>query len=138
MTPVDTVQSYFDRVYGDLEVEAIRELCSDPYCRHEAGGEVHLLDHEQQLERIRGVIAATTVSDGRTFSFTPIVMSGDGDHVSVTFDMTAPADSPFVAAAPEGAIVGDELHLCGIEVFRVTDGVITDVWNSSLMPGHWG
>ncbi|MEM7285949.1 MAG: nuclear transport factor 2 family protein [Actinomycetota bacterium] len=138
MEPIDVVQSYFDRVYGDLDVEAIRELCADPYRRHEAGGEVHLLDHDHQLDRVRGVIAATTMPDGRTFSFTPVLMNGDGEHVSVTFDMTAPADSPFVAAAPDGAVVGEEIQLCGIEVFRIADGVITDVWNSSLMPGHWG
>ena len=35
-------------------------------------------------------------------------------------------------------LVGDELRMCGIEVFRVAGGRITDVWDHPPMAGHWG
>ena len=60
MQPVDIVQAYFDRVYGDRDVEAIRQLCADPYRRHEPAGEVHLLIHDDQIARVNGVIAGWT------------------------------------------------------------------------------
>lgn len=138
MEPVDVAQAYFDRVYGDRDVEAIRELCADPYRRHEPSGEVHQLSHDQQIARVNAVIAGSAGADGATFSFITVAMDGGVDLASVVFELTLPADSP-LASALDGLGVSDGQAVgCGIEVFRVTDGVITDVWNSSVMPGRWG
>ena len=138
MQPVDIVQAYFDRVYGDRDVEAIRQLCADPYRRHEPAGEVHLLTHDDQIARVNGVIAGSAGADGATFEFITVAIDGGADLVTVVFDMTLPADSP-LASAVDGLQVADGVAVgCGIEIFRVADGVITDVWNSSVMPGRWG
>ena len=95
MQPVDIVQAYFDRVYGDRDVEAIRQLCADPYRRHEPAGEVHLLTHDDQIARVNGVIAGSAGADGATFEFITVAMDGGADLVTVVFDMTLPADSPW-------------------------------------------
>jgi hypothetical protein len=44
-TPLELIQLYWDRVYNDLEVELIREICADPIVRHDPGS-LELCDSE--------------------------------------------------------------------------------------------
>lgn len=51
--------------------------------------------------------------------------------------MTAPADCQLAQADMPMTVVGDEVHMCGSEIFRVVAGRITEVWNPPSMAGHW-
>ena len=137
MKPVDVVQAYLDRVYVDLDVDAVRELCTDPYTRHEAG-EVHVLGHEQQIARVTAVIESGRAPDGRMVTFDTVLLTGDDESVSVLFDMTAPDDCPMAAQDLPFERADGVVRMCGAEIFKVTDGRISDVWNPPAMPGHWG
>ncbi len=65
-------------------------------------------------------------------------MTAAGEHdVCLVWNMTAPADCQLARAGLPMAIMGDEVHMCGAEIFRVVDGRITDVWNPPPMAGHW-
>ena len=37
-----------------------------------------------------------------------------------------------------GALRKGDTRLCGIEVFKVENGLITDMWNSPYVEGAWG
>ncbi len=98
------------------------ELFADNVIRHEVG-EAHTLTHEQAVKRVEDtwamfdtlrfdlniVIAGTTVSTSRSSTTRPYRPHSD------------------TATIPIGSI----------EVFRVVDGRITEVWNCGYQQGVW-
>ena len=138
MNAKDTVVTYTERVWNEGDIDALDDLCADPMLRHEAGGCVSLT-LEEQRERVRSSREVMASPDGRNVRFDSVLLTGDGDDVCAVYDMTVPSDSDFArSGALPSETVGDEIHVCSVEVFRVVDGKITEVWNSPAMPGHWG
>ena len=114
-TPLELIQLYWDRVYNDLDVELIREICADPIVRHDPES-VTTLSHDEQIERV------LRNRELRPF-FTHHVLHADDRFVTSVWNMTSRD--------------GRKLALCGIEVFRAENGRLTDCWNSTYMKGHW-
>ena len=67
-----------------------------------------------------------------------VAQGRDERDVCVAWNMTAPAECRLADADFPKTVVGDEIHICGSEIFRVVDGRITEVWNPPPMAGHWG
>ena len=116
-SPVELAKAYIDRVYGNHEYELVRELFSDPMIRHDPNGVV-ILSHDDQIARLEKYQSAMGAS------FHNITIHGDDEFVTVVYDMFTTRGDPF--------------EMCSIETWKVTDGVITDCWNSPYVPGKWG
>lgn len=137
LEPRDIVGSYVERVWNLGDSSAVAEYCADPYVRHDAGRS-RVMSHAEQLERVTSERRAGTAEDGRSLRFETLLLAGDGRDVTWVWNMTGPTGTELAASGVEAEVVGDELRICGIEVFRVVDGRIAAVWNSPPMAGHWG
>ncbi len=137
LEPRDIVANYVERVWNLGDSSAVVEYCADPYLRHDAGRS-RVMSHAEQLERVTGERKAGTAADGRSLHFETLLLAGDGRDVTWVWNMTGPTGTELAASGVEAEVVGDELRICGIEVFRVVGGRITEVWNSPPMAGHWG
>src|SRR5262245_22487061 len=115
-TPLELIQMYWDRVNNDFEVELIREICADPIVRHDPESTT-ALSHDEQIERV------LRNREIRPY-FTHHVLHADDRYVTSVWNMVSRD--------------GRNLALCGIEVFRAENGLLTDCWNSTYMKGHWG
>lgn len=137
LEPRDIVASYVERVWNLGDSSAVVEYCADPYVRHDAGRSREM-SHAEQLKRVTGERKAGTAADGRSLHFETLLLAGDGRDVTWVWNMTGPTGTELAASGVEAEVVGDDLRICGIEVFRVVDGRIAEVWNSPPMAGHWG
>jgi aminoglycoside/choline kinase family phosphotransferase len=115
-TPLELIQIYWERVYNDMEVELVREICADPIVRHDPQS-ITSLSHDEQIERI------LRTRPLRPY-FTHQVLHADASYVTSVWNMKSRD--------------GRNAELCGIEVFRAENGRFTDCWNSSYMKGRWG
>lgn len=112
---VRVVQRYLFDLYNAQDLSVVDEICGDPMIRHNAGSTV-ALTRAEQAERIRKDLAAHNPK------FSVVTLVGDDTHASLTWNA-------------ERLTNGEKL--CGIEIFKVTDGLITDVWNSNYFEGEW-
>tara|TARA_Y100000588_G_scaffold379383_1_gene461435 strand:+ start:531 stop:821 length:291 start_codon:yes stop_codon:yes gene_type:complete len=96
------------------------------------------MSHLEQLHRVESERAAGTATDGRSLHFETLLLSGDGQDITWVWNMTGPTGTALAKSSVPKEVVGEEIRICGIEVFRVADGRISDVWNSPPMAGHWG
>lgn len=113
--PADVVRRYLEEIYHEGRVEVVREVCADPVVRHDPGARSEMT-HEQQIERISAELPKWSPF------FTWDVLAGDGEHAVLVWNTTGRTA---------------ERTLSGIEVFRVVDGRITDVWNSPYTTEPW-
>ena len=137
LEPRDIVANYVERVWNLGDSSAVVEYCADPYLRHDAGRS-RVMSHAEQLGRVTSERKAGTAADGRSLHFETLLLAGDGRDVTWVWNMTGPTGTELAASGVEAEVVGEELRICGIEVFRVVEGRITEVWNSPPMAGHWG
>jgi hypothetical protein len=114
MSPAEIVGRYLEEIYHGGDVELVREICGDPLVRHAPGGRTEL-SHDEQVERIRADLATHAPR------FTWDVLAGDERDAVLVWNC---------ARAGGGT-------LSGIEVFRVQDGRITDVWNAPYAEEAW-
>ncbi len=112
---VAVVRRYIVELYNDGNVDLVDEICGDPMARHSSDG-VTRLSRTEQSDRIRKDLAAHDPK------FTIVSLFGDDTHACLTWNA-------------ERLSTGETL--CGIEIFEVNDGVITDVWNSNYFKGTW-
>ena len=133
----DIVAEYVERVWNRGDSSAVVELCADPYVRHDAGRS-RVMSHADQLHRVTRERAAGTAADGRSLRFETLLLAGDERDVTWVWNMTGPTGTELEASGVAAEVVGEEMRICGIEVFRVAEGRIAEVWNSPPMAGHWG
>jgi aminoglycoside phosphotransferase (APT) family kinase protein len=115
-TPRELIEIYWDRVYNNMEVDLVREVCADPILRHDPAY-VTPLTHDEQIARIRRIAPMRPL-------FTHQVLHADDTYVTSVWNMISRD--------------GKDYALCGIEVFRAENGRFTDCWNSTYMKGFWG
>ena len=116
-TPVELATIYIERVYENHEYELVREIFSDPMTRHDPNGVV-VLSHDEQIARLEKYQASMGAN------FHNITIHGDHEFVTVVYDMYTTRGKPY--------------EMCSIETWKVTDGLITDCWNSPYVEGKWG
>lgn len=117
----EVVELYNVVVWNEPDLSLAKGLLADEVVRHEVGS-VTRLTRGEACKRIADHWSAV-----EHFAFRlPLVIAGDdGEYVAVLFE----AD----VHGPEGA--HDEL--ASIEVFRVLDGRICEVWNTTVQHGRW-
>lgn len=119
-TAREVVELYNLVVWNERNLELAEELFADNVIRHEVG-ESHTLTHAQAVQRVADV---WQVCDALRFDLNIVVAGDDGEHVAIVYDSTITAD-------------GTETNVASIEVFRVVDGRITEVWNCGYQQGVW-
>jgi len=120
-TPAEIVDRYTEELYHQRNLDALDDLMADPLVRHEPDGTRVALTLKEAKVR-----AASLHEQFRSMRFTNRKIVQDKDSV---------------AAAYEADLVdqnGDVVTICGIEIFTIRDGRITEVWNPPAGNGPWG
>lgn len=115
-TPVGVVRRYLDEIYHRGRTDLVREICADPVVRHDPGRRTELT-HDAQVARIEA-----DLPQWRPW-FTADVLAGDDEYAVLVW-------------TADGRTA--DRRLTGIEIFRVRDGRITDVWNAPYTTEAWG
>jgi ketosteroid isomerase-like protein len=114
-----TVERYLDVLYNERRLDLIPELIADPTWRHKAG-EVRSLTLAETIERLQATLDLCPV-----LRFDTVVLHDDGTMVTVNWNGSSTQRD------------GRAFEYCGIEVFRVVEGKIVEIWNSRETGGHW-
>lgn len=119
-TAREVVELYNLVVWNEHDLQLAEELFADNVIRHGVG-EVHTLTHGQAVQRVADM---WRVCDSMRFDLNIVIAGDDGEHVAIVYDSTIEAN-------------GAETNVASIEVFRVVDGRITEVWNCGYQQGVW-
>ncbi|MCB0938570.1 MAG: nuclear transport factor 2 family protein [Mycobacterium sp.] len=120
-TAREVVELYNRVVWNTRDFGLAEELLGDNVTRHEVG-EVHVLTH---AEAVRRVVDTWEMFDEIRFDLHLVVAGDDGEHVAVVYQ------------SPMTLKDGTELSIGSMEIFRVVDGRITEVWNCGYKQGVW-
>ncbi|MBI2963105.1 MAG: ester cyclase [Deltaproteobacteria bacterium] len=121
--PRTVVMRYNDEVWNAGRAELIREIVADPLRRHHPGG-TQTFSHDDMIRRV-GEYRRRDPS----FRVVARRLLCDGPFVTLIWDFFSRGE-------------GEDVVLSSIEVFRVVDGRITEVWNPNAIaeqypPGPW-
>ena len=120
-TAREVVELYNLVAWNNCDIDLAEELFADNVIRHEVG-EAHTLTHAQAVQRVADV---WQLLDRLRFDLNIVVAGDDGEHVTIVYDSTMTTKD------------GTETNVASIEVFRVIDGKITEVWNCGYKQGVW-
>jgi hypothetical protein len=120
LTPAEVVQAYIDGVYRDRNADVAVSLMAEPSLRHDVDGKTTVLTKADVLGRIIHIFDRFP-----KLEMPARFLVADDHGVAMMWDT--------VNVNPDGS----EIRLCGIEIFRVVDGQITEVWNQPMSPGIW-
>ncbi|MDW3217530.1 MAG: nuclear transport factor 2 family protein [Acidimicrobiales bacterium] len=120
MTTKPAAQILLERYWEDCSnqgnVELVRELCADPIIRHDPGGETEL-SHQDQIDRLK-------LGKEMGIRIDRVITHANDEWVTSVWNMES-----------EKGV--DGMTMCGIEVFKVEDGVLAHCWNTPYAEGHW-
>ena len=116
----EVVELYNNSLWNERNFGLADELIADTMIRHEVG-ESHALTREQARGRVEDY---WKLFDELHFDLNIVIASDDGEHVAIVYDSRMTRD-------------GNEVNVGSIEVFRVVDGRITEVWNCGYKVGAW-
>jgi len=120
-TAREVVELYNLVVWNERNFALADELMGDSVIRHEVG-EVHTLTHEQAVQR---VVETWGMFDKLRFDLGLVIAGDDGEHVTVVYE------------SPMTLKDGTDTTISSMEIFRVVDGRITEVWNCGYKQGVW-
>jgi len=120
-TAREVVEQYNLVVWNERNLELAQELFADKVIRHEVGA-AHTLTREQAVKRVEDTWA---LFDKLRFALNIVAAGDDGEHVAIVYDSTMTGKD------------GTETNIGSIEVFRVVEGKITEVWNCGYQQGVW-
>jgi ketosteroid isomerase-like protein len=120
-TPAEIVDRYTDELYHQRNLDALDDLVSDPMVRHEPDGTRVTLTLEEAKLRV-----ASFHQQFRSMRFTNRKIVQDQDSVAAAYE----AD----LVDQDGGVV----TICGVEMFTIRSGRITEVWNPPAGSGSWG
>jgi predicted SnoaL-like aldol condensation-catalyzing enzyme len=120
-TAREVVELYNLVVWNECNIDLAEELLADNVIRHEVG-EAHTLTHAQAVQRVADV---WQLFDSLRFELNIVIEGDDGEHFAIVYDSTMTTDD------------GTQTNVASIEVFRVVDGKITEVWNCGYKQGVW-
>jgi predicted SnoaL-like aldol condensation-catalyzing enzyme len=115
------VELYNLVVWNECNIDLAEELLADNVIRHEVG-EMRTLTHAEAVQR---VVDMWQLVDSLHFDLNVVIEGDDGEHVAIVYDSTITSKD------------GTETNIASIEVFRVVDGKITEVWNCGYQQGVW-
>ncbi len=117
----EVVELYNLVVWNERDFALAEELMGDTVVRHEVG-EANTLTHEEAVQRI---VDMWEVSDELRFDLNLVVAGDDEEHVAIVYE------------SPIKLKDGTETTIGSMEIFRVIDGRITEVWNCGYQQGVW-
>jgi predicted SnoaL-like aldol condensation-catalyzing enzyme len=117
----EVVELYNLVVWNERNFDLAEELMGDSVIRHEVG-EATTLTHEQAVNRI---VDHWDMFASIRFDLSLVVAGDDGEHVAIVYQ------SPMLLKDGTETIVGS------MEIFRVVDGRIIEVWNCGYKQGVW-
>ena len=120
-TARDVVELYNLVVWNKRDFALAEELIGDTVTRHEVG-EAVVLTHEQAVNRI---VDHCSMFEAIRFDLNLVVAGDDGEHVAIVYQ------------SPMTLKDGAEVEIGSMEIFRVVDGKITEVWNCGYQQGVW-
>jgi len=124
-TAREVVELYNLVVWNECDLALAEELFADTVIRHEVG-EAHTLTREQAVNRVKAV---SEMFDKLRFDLNIVIAGEDGEHVAIVYDSTM--------TTKDGTETNTDTKVASIEVFRVVDGKITEVWNCGYKQGVW-
>lgn len=120
-TAREVVEQYNLVVWNERNLELAEELFADTVIRHEVG-QAHTLTRAQAVQRVADL---WQLFDSLRFDLNVVVAGDDGEHVAIVYDSAMTTKD------------GTQTNVGSIEVFRVVDGKITEVWNCGYQQGVW-
>ena len=117
----EVVELYNLVAWNKRDFELAEELMGDTVIRHEVG-EAPTLTHEQAVARIVDHCEMFTTI---RFDLNLVVAGDDGEHVAIVYQ------------SPMELKDGTKTDVGSMEIFRVVDGRITEVWNCGYKQGVW-
>ncbi len=120
-TAREVVELYNLELWNNRRYDLADQIIADTMIRHEVG-ESHTLTRAQARKRVEDTCAAF---ESLTFVLNTVIAGDDGQHVAIVYDSTLTSHD------------GNEIQIASIEVFKVVDGRITDVWNCGYGQGAW-
>ena len=117
----EVVELYNLVVWNERDFELAEELMGDTVIRHDVG-ESHTLTHEEAVSRI---VDTWDMFDELSFDLKLVVAGDDGEYVTIVYE------------SPMKLKDGTDTTIGSMEVFRVVDGRITEVWNCGYKQGIW-
>lgn len=120
-TAREVVELYNLVVWNERDFALADELMGDTVIRHDVG-EAQTLTHAQAVQRVRDNWA---LFKSIRFDLNLVVAGDDGEHVVIVWE------------SPMTLEDGSEMTLSSMEIFRVIDGRITEVWNCGYKQGVW-
>jgi predicted SnoaL-like aldol condensation-catalyzing enzyme len=120
-TAREVVELYNLVVWNTRDFALAEELLGDTVTRHEVG-EVQVLTHD---EAVRRVVDTWEMFDDIRFDLNLMAAGDDGEHVALVYQ------------SPMRLKDGTEICIGSMEIFRVVDGRITEVWNCGYKQGVW-
>lgn len=117
----EVVELYNLVVWNTRDFALAEELLGDTVIRHDVGESV-VLTHEQAVAR---VVDHCALFDEIRFDLNLVIAGDDGEHVTIVYQ------------SPMRTHDGTEQTISSMEIFRVVDGRITEVWNCGYKQGEW-
>lgn len=120
-TAREVVELYNLVVWNQRDFALAEELMGATVIRHDVG-EATTLTHEQAVNRI---VEHWAMFETIRFDLNLVIAGDDGEHVAVVYQ------------SPMTLKDGTAVDIGSIEIFRVVDGRITEVWNCGYKQGIW-
>jgi predicted SnoaL-like aldol condensation-catalyzing enzyme len=120
-TAREVVELYNLVVWNERDFALAEELMGDTVIRHEVGKAL-TLTHRQAVQRI---VEHWEMFDKVRFDLNVVVAGDDGEHVAIVYQSTMTAKD------------GARIDIGSLEIFRVVDGRIIEVWNCGHGQGVW-
>src|ERR1700761_2027822 len=120
-TAREVVELYNLVVWNKRDFALAEELIGDTVTRHEVG-DATVLTHQQAVERI---VDHCAMFEAIRFDLRLVVAGDDGEHVAIVYQ------------SPMTLKDGANVDIGSMEIFRVVDGRITEVWNCGYKQGVW-
>ena len=120
-TAREVVELYNLVVWNQRDFALAEELMGDKVIRHEVGKAL-TLTRRQAVQRI---VEHWEMFDELRFDLNVVVAGDDGEHVAIVYQSTMTAKD------------GSRIDIGSLELFRVVDGRITEVWNCGHGQGVW-
>jgi predicted SnoaL-like aldol condensation-catalyzing enzyme len=117
----EVVELYNLVVWNERNFDLAEELMGDSVIRHDVG-ESTVLSHKQAVDRI---IDHWDMFETIRFDLNLVVAGDDGEHVAIVYQ------------SPMELKDGTKTDVGSMEIFRVVDGRIVEVWNCGYKQGIW-
>jgi len=120
-TAREVVEQYNLVVWNQRDFALADELLGESVIRHDVG-EATVLTHDEAVARVVDHLA---MFDTIRFDLNLVVAGDDGEHVAIVYQ------------SPMKLKDGTETTVGSMEIFRVVDGRIVEVWNCGYKQGVW-